>query len=118
MVAQDPDTKEILRYKGWDESLAFIKDYIALHGPFDGFWAFSQACALQENCLGCLVDLSVIYCTFRASIDALLVPRAQGTILASLLLAMKQQNLILQVRKCWLSGLPLGCPASKTAVVK
>ncbi|CAL8463976.1 g3511 [Coccomyxa elongata] len=58
---QDPTTKEILRYKGWDETLAFVKDYIGLHGPFDGFWAFSQ-----------------------------------GTILASLLLAMKQQGLILQ----------------------
>ena len=29
-------------YDGFDESLAFIKDYIALHGPFDGLWAFSQ----------------------------------------------------------------------------
>ncbi len=43
LVSQDPTTKEILRYKGWDETLAFVKDYIRLHGPFDGFWAFSQA---------------------------------------------------------------------------
>ncbi len=42
-LSQDPTTKEILRYKGWDETLAFVKDYIGLHGPFDGFWAFSQA---------------------------------------------------------------------------
>lgn len=48
-LGQDPKTKEILRYEGWDASLAFIKDYIALHGPFDGFWAFSQAREVREQ---------------------------------------------------------------------
>ena len=33
---------KVTSYDGFDESLAFIKDYIALHGPFDGLWAFSQ----------------------------------------------------------------------------
>ena len=37
------DTGKVVSYDGFDESLAFIKDYIALHGPFDGLWAFSQA---------------------------------------------------------------------------
>ncbi len=38
------DNGKVVCYDGFDESLAFIKDYIALHGPFDGLWAFSQAC--------------------------------------------------------------------------
>ena len=36
------DSGKIVRYDGFDESLTFIKDYIELHGPFDGLWAFSQ----------------------------------------------------------------------------
>ncbi|CAL5226171.1 g8998 [Coccomyxa viridis] len=59
--AQRGESGKVVRYDGFDESLTFIKDYIALHGPFDGLWAFSQ-----------------------------------GTILASLLLAMQQKGLILQ----------------------
>ena len=36
------ESGKVVRYDGFDESLTFIKDYIALHGPFDGLWAFSQ----------------------------------------------------------------------------
>lgn len=36
------DSGKVVSYDGFDESLTFIKDYIALHGPFDGLWAFSQ----------------------------------------------------------------------------
>lgn len=43
-LAQDPVTQRIIGYDGYDVSLGFVRDYIALHGPFDGFWAFSQAC--------------------------------------------------------------------------
>ncbi|CAK0786421.1 hypothetical protein CVIRNUC_009634 [Coccomyxa viridis] len=59
--AQRGEGGKVTSYDGFDESLAFIKDYIALHGPFDGLWAFSQ-----------------------------------GTILASLLLAMQQKGVGLQ----------------------
>eukprot|EP00884_Botryococcus_braunii_P001937 jgi/Botrbrau1/11744/Bobra.0195s0070.2 len=61
---QDPDTQK-WRYFGWEQTLAFITDYIALHGPFDGLMAFSQ-----------------------------------GTVLASLLIAMQRQGIILQVSPC------------------
>ena len=89
---QDPHTKEVLRYVGWDESLSFIKDYIGLHGPFDGFLGFSQVA-----CHGC-----------TRALHAGMQPRswaecaaagAQGTILASLLLSMKRSGQILQVRR-------------------
>lgn len=30
-------------YEGWERSLAYIEDVLALHGPFDGLIAFSQA---------------------------------------------------------------------------
>ena len=42
MLVQDPNTQEILIYKGWEETLKYIEKYIAANGPFDGFWAFSQ----------------------------------------------------------------------------
>ena len=42
MLVQDPNTQEILIYKGWDETLKYVEEYIAANGPFDGFWAFSQ----------------------------------------------------------------------------
>ena len=42
-ILQDPITKEVIRYEGYDDSMAFLKDYIALHGPFDGLLGFSQA---------------------------------------------------------------------------
>ena len=54
---------KVTSYDGFDESLAFIKDYIALHGPFDGLWAFSQvrdanlvsksSCVALSQCLAC-----------------------------------------------------------------
>ena len=42
MLVQDPNTQEILIYKGWEETLKYVEEYIAANGPFDGFWAFSQ----------------------------------------------------------------------------
>jgi hypothetical protein len=50
---QDPHTKEVVQYLGWDESFRFILDYIALHGPFDGFWAFSQVHLCARAIIAC-----------------------------------------------------------------
>jgi len=91
LLAQDPVTQRIVRYDGYDVSLAFVKDYIALHGPFDGFWAFSQACTIIHPHS---FAQQVINLQYKCCSDP--VWFLQGTILASLLLGMKQQGLILQ----------------------
>ena len=61
---QDPHTKEVLRYVGWDESYAYIKDYVALHGPFDGFIAFSQVSSPACSVAGAGVQVKL----FRKSL--------------------------------------------------
>ena len=43
---------KVVSYDGFDESLAFIRDYITLHGPFDGLWAFSQVGHPDFCCYG------------------------------------------------------------------
>jgi hypothetical protein len=45
LLIQDPDTQK-WRYFGWELTLAYMTDFISLHGPFDGLMAFSQVWAL------------------------------------------------------------------------
>ncbi len=63
-----------------------MKDYISLHGPFDGFLAFSQ---VRSQYLHAPVLMSSLLNDCAACV--------QGTILASLLLSMKRSGQILQV---------------------
>ena len=108
------DSGRVVSYDGFDESLAFIKDYIALHGPFDGLWAFSQASRDLQSLLYCIERLCQVATTSVRDLwslfwgyvsacassppDADVVMLLQGTILASLLLAMQQKGILLQVK--------------------
>lgn len=53
------ESGKVESYDGFDESLSFIKDYVALHGPFDGLWAFSQ---VAPALLTTLVSVTRLLC--------------------------------------------------------
>uniref|UniRef100_A0A2N9IEM5 Serine hydrolase domain-containing protein n=1 Tax=Fagus sylvatica TaxID=28930 RepID=A0A2N9IEM5_FAGSY len=44
--------KEFTEYTNFDDSLAYIEDYMIKHGPFDGFLGFSQGAILSAGLPG------------------------------------------------------------------
>src|SRR5215470_5572619 len=40
------DEEGVMRYRGWERTRAWIAEYCAQHGPFDGVFGFSQGAAL------------------------------------------------------------------------
>ena len=72
VLVQDPNTQEILIYKGWEETLKYVEDYIADNGPFDGFWAFSQVSSrLHLAALHHSLAAELCLFAFTVSLDAL-----------------------------------------------
>src|SRR5580693_933735 len=41
-----------LNFRGWEQTLDWVTDYLARHGPFDGVLGFSQGAALTSLLVG------------------------------------------------------------------